>query len=459
MKINTCLFLYVLLFASAVVAQHSEDHAHHGMEMADSSGQHVDHHSMSSVFFVDHPMGRDGSGTSWHPDASPVIGHHFRRNGWDMMLHGSIFARVTAQDVNDAGDRGETEISFPNWIMAAAQRKLSPRQQFMVRTMFTLEPITEGKSGYPMLFQTGEALDGELLIDRQHPHDLLAEVGVGYTFNFNDSAGMQLYAAYPGEPAIGPPAFMHRPSARHNPNPPLAHHWQDATHITYGVVTLGLRHQNLKFDASLFTGREPNDERLIPDKPRMDSWSIRLIANVPDKLSFQISRAFLNDPEELFPGSDIWRTTASILYHHPLSQSSSLSAAFIWGLNEPVEEEVIDTGRLGKASGPLDIDHVPAGANLHSILLEADLEFGKQSIYSRAEWVEKSSVDLGVILLEDEELSIGSWTLGVSRKLFSTKNGSVALGGQGTIYRTSDELEAVYGSGPFSVEAFLHFTP
>ena len=457
MKINIYALLGLLLAMSAAFSQ--DHHAHHDMGGADSSQHHAEHHTMSSVFFADHPMGRDGSGTSWHPDASPVSGHHFHRNGWDMMVHGSVFARVTAQDVNDAGERGETEISFPNWIMAAAQRRISPRQQFMVRTMLTLEPLTEGGSGYPLLFQTGEALDGELLIDRQHPHDLLAEVGVGYTINFNDSAGMQLYAAYPGEPAIGPPAFMHRPSARHNPNPPLAHHWQDATHITYGVVTLGLRHQNLKFDASLFTGREPNDERFIPDKPKMDSWSIRLIANVPDKLSFQISRAFLNDPEELFPGSDIRRTTASILYHHPLTKSTSLSAAFIWGLNEPVEEEVIDTGSLGKAAGPADIEHVPPGSNLHSFLLETDFEFGKQAIYSRAEWVEKSSVDLGVILLNDEELAIGSWTLGFSRKLFSTLNWSVALGGQGTMYRIPDELKSIYGSGPLSAEAFLHFTP
>ena len=39
-------------------------------------------------------------------------------------------------------------------------------------------------------------------------------------------------------------AFMHRPSALDNPNAPLSHHWSDATHITFGVATIGVRYNN-----------------------------------------------------------------------------------------------------------------------------------------------------------------------------------------------------------------------
>ncbi|HYV87731.1 MAG TPA: hypothetical protein VFA91_04080, partial [Candidatus Polarisedimenticolia bacterium] len=49
-----------------------------------------------------------------------------------------------------------------------------------------------------------------------------------------------LYGGPVGEPALGPSAFMHRGSARYNPEPPITHHWFDSTHITYGVVTAGL---------------------------------------------------------------------------------------------------------------------------------------------------------------------------------------------------------------------------
>jgi hypothetical protein len=31
---------------------------------------------------------------------------------------------------------------------------------------------------------------------------------------------------------------MHRPS-QHDPDAPIGHHWQDSTHITFGVATLG----------------------------------------------------------------------------------------------------------------------------------------------------------------------------------------------------------------------------
>ena len=34
--------------------------------------------------------------------------------------------------------------------------------------------------------------------------------------------------------------FMHRPSAADDPFAPLGHHWQDATHEAFGVVTTGL---------------------------------------------------------------------------------------------------------------------------------------------------------------------------------------------------------------------------
>ena len=453
----TLQILFAMLLSAVAFAQQDQGQ----IGVADDSTRSLSGGLVvTSAFFADHPMARDGSGTSWHPDASPLnFARYYWWNNWRLMLNVAAFARVTAQDINDNGSRGDTEFSLPNWIMFAGQRSLSARQRFMFRSMMTLDPLTEGEDGYPQLFQTGESLDGELLIDRQHPHELLAEVGIGYTLNFSDSAGMILYAAYPGEPALGPSAFLQRPSARHNPAPPLAHHWQDATHITYGVITMGLRHQNLKFDASIFTGREPNDERFLPDRPRMDSWSLRLTANIPHNWSFQISRAFLNEPEVLFPGNDQWRTTASILYHARPTMTSNFSAALIWGLNEPVEEERTDTGRLpGKRLAPLDIDHVPPGSNLHSFLLETDFQFGRQAIFTRAEWVEKSSVDLGVILLQEEELAIGALTLGFSRKLFTTSNGTIAIGGQGTAYRIPETLHPVYGSGPFSAEAFLHFT-
>src|SRR3546814_6436810 len=49
-----------------------------------------------------------------------------------------------------------------------------------------------------------------------------------------------LYGGPVAEPALGPSAFMHRASARYNPEAPITHHWFDSTHITYGVITAGV---------------------------------------------------------------------------------------------------------------------------------------------------------------------------------------------------------------------------
>ena len=50
----------------------------------------------------------------------------------------------------------------------------------------------------------------------------------------------QVFGGPAGEPALGPVAFPHRLSAMPNPVAPLSHHWLDATHIAFGVVTGGV---------------------------------------------------------------------------------------------------------------------------------------------------------------------------------------------------------------------------
>lgn len=92
----------------------------------------------------------------------------------------------------------------------------------------------------------------------------------------NKNVDITGYIGYPGEPAIGPTAFMHRISAFNNPDAPLGHYWQDATHITFGVATFGIRYKKFKLEGSSFTGREPNENRYNFDKPKFDSYSYRL---------------------------------------------------------------------------------------------------------------------------------------------------------------------------------------
>ena len=50
-------------------------------------------------------MIRDGSGTAWLPDASPMYAFHWQRGDWQVMLHENVFLQV----LDEAGDRGSNE--------------------------------------------------------------------------------------------------------------------------------------------------------------------------------------------------------------------------------------------------------------------------------------------------------------------------------------------------------------
>ena len=150
-------------------------------------------------------------------------------------MHGFVFGECDHQ----SGPRGDDQWGVINWGMLMATHSLGGGQ-IQLRTMLSLDPATITSRGYPLLAQTGETYKGEPLRDRQHPHDFFKELGVLYERPITSSVGFALYAAPSGEPALGPVAFMHRPSAMDDPIARLGHHWQDATHISFGVLTAGV---------------------------------------------------------------------------------------------------------------------------------------------------------------------------------------------------------------------------
>jgi len=173
-----------------------------------------------------------GPGTSWLPDAAPMHAAHHMLGRWTLMLHGKGFLQYDWQ----GGSRGSNQLGIVNWAMAAASRPLGGGQ-LQLRAMLSAEPWTIGGRGYPLLVQSGESYKDAPLHDRQHPHDLFMELAALYERPVARNLGLSLYLAPVGEPAVGPVAFPHRPSAADDPLAPISHHWQDGTHITFGVVT------------------------------------------------------------------------------------------------------------------------------------------------------------------------------------------------------------------------------
>ncbi len=247
-------------------------------------------------------MDRMGSGTTWIPDAVTLPSRRRMFGNWMVMAHGFVFAQYDKQ----SGERGDDQFGSLNWGMLMATRDFAGGR-FQARTMLSLDPFTVTRRGYPLLLQTGESYKGQPLHDRQHPHDFWMELGALYQREINKGLAWSIYAAPSGEPALGPVAFMHRPSAMDNPTAPLTHHWQDATHVSFGVLTGGIYSRRWQLEGSVFNGREPDDNRWNFDPIKLDSYSGRFTVNPTNHWSLAGGYGYLKSPEALSPNESIRR--------------------------------------------------------------------------------------------------------------------------------------------------------
>jgi Heavy metal binding domain len=411
-----------------------ETHSSHVSHPSDATQHGEMEMSMHSTIDLADPMSREGSGTSWIPDSSPMYGRMFMFGDDMLMLHGAIFPRYT--NVNTR--RGDDRLDAPNWFMAMFSHPLGDSTQFGSRLMMSLDPLTEGGRGYPLLFQSGESWNGEPLHDRQHPHDLFDELSFSLSQKFDHDFSAYIYFGYPGEPALGPPTFMHRPSAMDDPDAPLGHHWQDSTHVTFGVATVGLVWRNVKIEGSIFTGREPDEDRYNFDQPEFDSYSGRISWNPTQNLALQVSYGYIKSPEALEPDLKRHRTTASVIYNLPLGHDSNWSNTFVWGQNH-------DTGE-GKTQ---------------SFLVESDYQRGPNTVYLRWERVEKSGHEL-VLKPPDESgiFPVSGYTIGYVRDLSHGNGIDIGLGTQFTVNGRPDSLDRYYGDDlGYAFEFFLRIRP
>lgn len=429
-------------------------HAHH-MAGMDMEGMDMNMPGMSHAYSKNLPMSRNGSGTAWQPDQTPMYMAMQHRGPWMLMYHGAAFGRYTSQNFNHDGKRGQrSAVDGPNWFMTMAQRTVGERGLLNFSLMLSLDALTETRGGYPLLFQTGESYKGQPLIDKQHPHDLFSGLSVAYTHAFSEDVDLTAYLGYPGEPAVGPTAFMHRISAMPNPDAPLSHHWTDATHITYGVATLGLRYKQFKLEGSNFTGREPDQYRFDFDRPRADSWAARLNWNPSRELALQVSHAFIKSPEDLHPDEKVRRTTASVLHSRSWGDRHYLASSLVWGMNQ---------GHGAHAE--------------HAVLAETNLTLGRPTFYGRYEFVQKDSEELDFYVSGPNDqllarvFNVHALTLGSSYRLASlggTRGPELSVGGQLTGYFIPQTLQAdryglgYYGPGygklPLSASVYVRLT-
>lgn len=399
------LMLLALLSAAPLRAQEEEDHSSHH----------------------DHGDNRQASGTAWQPSATPHDGVMFSRWGWDAMVHGYVNGIYDHQ----GGRRGSSKWLSQSMAMLMADRPAG-EGKVSFRSMLSLEPLM-GKSGYPLLLQAGETADGNNpLIDAQHPHDLFMELAGRYDHPVGEEASAFLYMGYPGEPALGPAAFMHRASAVENPEAPLAHHWLDSTHIVFGVLTAGYIWKDVKAELSGFKGREPNQDRWDFESPKLDSVSGRLTYNPTEEWSMQVSAGRIDEPEQLHPDEHTDRLTASATWHKAFV-AGHWQTTVAWGRNKE--------GHSGAQN---------------AFLLETSLTpVPVHTVFGRWESLERSDLFLANQNEAGRKLMVHKLNVGYIREFWGRDKTTVGAGISGALHFVPRSLRDDYGALPASFMLFL----
>jgi hypothetical protein len=366
------------------------------------------HHHHSN--FAGNLLMNQASGTSLNPAAWRMPMWMAQSGSWNLMLMGSAFVVDTQQ----SGPRGGDKLYSANMFMLGAEHSVG-RGSIMLETMLSLEPLTVADRRYPLLFQTGETAYGQPLVDAQHPHNFVMDLGIHYARPVG-AVVMQVYYAPVGDPALGPVAYPHRASAAELPQAPIGHHWQDSTHIATNVVTAAVRYRKLRVEASGFHGAEPGENRWTINWGGVDSWSTRFSVMPTGGWLLQVSQGRLADPERTHAGT-VQRTTASAQYTR-----GAWSSSFVWGRN----------------------------AELNSYLAETVAAAGRKNwITGRFELVDKDELSVPGVW------RVAAYTAGYTRDVAAWEHLVAGVGVNGSVYGIPAGLRGIYGERPAGVNFFL----
>ena len=438
---------------------------------------------MSAKSLIEAEQQHGSSGTSAEPASTPIPGPMGIRGNWTLMLHSNAFVGAAQQQANQ--ERGRDAFFSTSWIMPMAQHKFGPGV-LTARAMFSLEPATIGRRNYPELFQQGETAYGSPIVDGQHPHDFIMELGALYDVPLGKDALLSLYVAPVGDPAIGPTAYPHRQSASEDPIAALGHHQEDSTHIAFNVVTGGVTYKWLRAELSGFHGGEPDEHRWAfqpsPNGHNIDSIATRLTISPTADWTGQYSIAHIASPEALYPGEDQQRQTASAMYHHTFSQQA-MPMNDMGGMSGMDMPDMPGMKRSGSSDAPaMSMEADPRtdfsstlvwgrtrsltdNSKENSYLAEALLRFAtKNYAWTRLENAARSNE---LLLTPGQPLSadfaespighVAAYTFGYDRDFAIGPHLLAAPGAQITVYRTPQALRATYGTTPTGEVIFVRF--
>jgi hypothetical protein len=215
---------------------------------------------------------------------------------------------------------------------------------------------------------------------------------------------------------------MHRMSIMDSPEAPISHHWLDSTHISFGVVTAGLVLDRVKIEASRFNGREPDQHRWDIETGPLDSTALRASWNPTGNLSLQASWAHLVSPEQLHPGENSTRWSASALYTFRFGSGNWWSATLAWGRRDGDD----------------------------AFVLEGAAGLGPWTLFARAERTENDE-----LAAAGPAYDVGKVSAGLIRDLRLAPHVRLGLGGLYAVNFVPMPLRAAYGGNPGGAMAFI----
>jgi hypothetical protein len=350
------------------------------------------------------------------------------------MLHGAAFL----QYVRTLGNRGQDQIGSANWVMVMAARP-ALGGRLRLRLMATAEPWTLTGRGYPQLLQVAHDYRGAPAPDRQHPHELIAEASVAYEWAASPAFAVSLYAAPIGEPALGPIAYNHRPSAAYEPGAPLGHVAQDYTHESLGVVTIGAHGRRARVEVSAFNSSHPDDEHTNLDLQggKLDAVAGRLTLAPSAGIA---AAAWLGA---------IPATTGA----HAHEASRRFGASLL--LARPRTGGAWSTALVYAGIAP---DGEPAR---HTLLVESSLDLTPaQALFGRVEYVRRTADELALTGSVPGDVDLLAVSFGAARRLWRRAAAYLVGGARVTAHVVPAALESFYGSRtPLALLLYARLAP
>ena len=342
--------------------------------------------------------------------------HHASTSSWGAASHGAAFV----QYARTFGTRGTYQFGSVNRVMVQAGGPAAGGV-VLLDFMASAEPITLTERGAPQLLQAAfHTSDGTTITDRAHPSPWIMALSASYERALSADVAVSLYGAAIGEPALGPPVYLHRASAEANPVVPLSHHLQDDTHSSYGVITAAVRWQALHLEASAFNERQPegSDHVFYYKGARLDAYSTRATI-----------------------GAGAWRLFGTYGYLPEMTQGHAHGAQHRIGAGAIRTSPTWDVSFVYGAN-----DLIGSARPRRSLLAEAQRHWpGGHVLFTRAEFVQRTAEELELNGSINTVQDVGALQLGYGRDLMTRGSATLRLAAHATVHVVTPQLEPFYG--------------